>query len=489
MSMDLETGIKAALQDIDAFKTPTCLDATILGRYVEGRLDDRERQAVETHLHTCIYCLKHLNDTTELLHAARTPQKLSPKLERAIQQLLPKDTTRQQADSSLWGTVASFFDFTLSQWRFAALGLATALLVFIVSSPIIRQQTGQAKQPGIATDAFAKVQLMSDAGNILREEQGVVIDRSGLVATSLKPMVGGSRVQITLRDGTTYQTGSIWKDEDRNLAVMKIDGKDLKAIPTADIKEVTAGKRIFIAADPAHNRYQDGIVSDFRETPSRRNMAGAKYMQVATMTTTATRGAVLDEKGKLLGFIITEEQNINLATPAGDIPELTKTAKQIPLKDLKEVNFSGKALNEYLQGILARDGQRWDEAISHLKEAVRLNPKLEGAYIELGYAYFRKQDFKNEEATYRTVLNSINPNNADALYSLAWNMESQGRYPEALPLYEKALKYAPEDTEIMYQLGLSYLANKQKDKALSIAERLKRLDPGQAEFLRRLIRR
>jgi tetratricopeptide (TPR) repeat protein len=53
-------------------------------------------------------------------------------------------------------------------------------------------------------------------------------------------------------------------------------------------------------------------------------------------------------------------------------------------------------------------------------------------------------------------------------------------------LYEKALALAPKDTEILYQLGLSYLANSQKDKALAISERLKRLDPGQAEFLRRL---
>lgn len=205
------------------------------------------------------------------------------------------------------------------------------------------------------------------------------------------------------------------------------------------------------------------------------------------MTTTATRGAVLDEQGKLVGFIITEEKNINLAAPAGDITEFIKTAKQTPIRDLKQVNFSGKALNEYMQGILASDGKRWDEAISHLKEAIRLNPKLEGAYIALGYAYYSKQDFKQEAEAYQAAL-KINPDNADALYSLAWNMESQGRYGEALPLYEKALKNAPEDTEILYQLGLSYLASGKKDKALAICERLKRLDSGQAEFLRRLIK-
>jgi tetratricopeptide (TPR) repeat protein len=197
---------------------------------------------------------------------------------------------------------------------------------------------------------------------------------------------------------------------------------------------------------------------------------------------------VVDEQGKLVGFIITEEKNINLAAPAGDITEFIKTAKQTPIKDLKQVNFSGKALNEYLQGILASDGKRWDEAIHHLKEAIRLNLKLEGAYIALGYAYYSKQDFKNEAEVYQAVL-KINPDNADALYSLAWNRESQSRYLEAILLYEKALALAPKDTEILYQLGLSYLASKQVEKATGIYERLKRLDPGQAEMLMRLIRR
>jgi hypothetical protein len=40
----------------------------------------------------------------------------------------------------------------------------------------------------------------------------------------------------------------------------------------------------------------------------------------------------------------------------------------------------------------------------------------------------------------------------------------------------------------IYQLGLSYLAQGSKDKASEMSARLKRLDPGQAELLRRLIR-
>lgn len=488
MSMDLETGIKAALKDIDKFRTPNCLDEVTLGRYVENKLDEPQHQAVEAHLHTCIYCLKQLNDMTELLHQAKQNAKLSPQLERRLKEMLPENNRAQQTNApSFLDSIKSFFTFNPSQWRYAALGLATAWVVYLAVIPAVRQILPRETMASVPRDAFATVQAVSDTGAVLQEEQGVILDSNGLIASGLKPLVGASKIQVTLRNGTTYQSDTIWKDENRNLAVMKIDAQHLKSIPPADIKEITAGKKIFAVTDPAHSGYQDGVISDFKELPGRKSLAGARYVQVATMTTTATRGAVLDEQGKLVGFIITEEKNINLAAPAGDITEFIKTAKQTPIRDLKQVNFSGKALNEYMQGILASDGKRWDEAISHLKEAIRLNPKLEGAYIALGYAYYSKQDFKQEAEAYQAAL-KINPDNADALYSLAWNMESQGRYGEALPLYEKALKNAPEDTEILYQLGLSYLASGKKDKALAICERLKRLDSGQAEFLRRLIK-
>jgi len=77
---------------------------------------------------------------------------------------------------------------------------------------------------------------------------------------------------------------------------------------------------------------------------------------------------------------------------------------------------------------------------------------------------------------------------SDALYSLAWNMESRGRYEEAIPFYEKALRHAPADTELLYQLGLSYLAQGKKDKSAEICRQLERFDRGQTGLLRRLIK-
>jgi tetratricopeptide (TPR) repeat protein len=185
--------------------------------------------------------------------------------------------------------------------------------------------------------------------------------------------------------------------------------------------------------------------------------------------------------------VITEEKNVNLAAPASSFRQLVKTGKVTPISDLKQVSFSGDALNFYMKGILARDAQRLDEAIGHFQRAVQLNPRLSGAHLELGDLYYKKHLFDKEAEEYEAVL-KVNPDNVDALYGLAWNKETFGKYKEATELYKKALALDPEDTDILYQLGLSYLAQNEKANALPMYTKLQKLEPGKAEMLRRLMK-
>ena len=422
MNMELENSIKAALADIDSFQTTDCLDADIIGRYAENKLDNPERESVEKHLHTCLYCLKQLNDMTALQHF----QKQAALKQQARQ--------HQSIAPNFLGKLREFFDFSFNPWRFSAVGLATAWVIFIASSFVLKQAGHQAGFPQLNRDAFVKVQAFNEAGSILREQQGVVVGSEGLIASNLSHLAGASKLRVTFKDGSTRDISQIWKDDDKNLAVLKTDARALTSMPIGDIKEIV-GKRIYAVADPSSSNkgLQEALASDIKEIPSRKKDGGAKYIQVATQSVTATKGAIVDDKGRLIGFIITEEKHINLATPVDDVARLVKLGKAIPVSQLKQVSFSGDALNAYMKGIMARDSQRWDEAISNLQTAIRLNPRLEGAYVELGYACYRKQNFAKEAEAYEAAL-KINPDNPDAPYSLAWTMESRGKYQQAVPL-------------------------------------------------------
>ena len=483
MSMELESKLKDALKSIDRFKTSECLDDITLGLYVESKLPAMDRKQVEVHLHSCLYCLKQLNDMTEMLHYQLQHVQHSPKLSAIFEHLLNSNVPKL----SLLERLKEVFTFEKQQWRFSTISLAAAWVIFFMGTLVFRHDNRQMEAPKLSLDAFVKISALSNTGKVLHEQQGAIVSSDGYIEGKLQPMVGASTIKVTLRDGRTREIQKIWKDEDINLAVMKIDDKDLPDIPVADIESINIGQKIFALPDSGNDRgFIPAVVSDFKESPGRRN-SNVQYIQVASQTTTSDTGKLIDEKGNLLGFVITEEKNINLAAPADSYRQIVKTSKPTPVSELTQINFSSQSLNFYIKGILARDSQRVDDAINDFQEAIKLNPRLTGARLELGLLYYKQHKFDEEATEYQEIL-KINPDDTDALYDLAWNLESHGKYEEAIVMYEKALALDPEDTETLYQLGLSYLAQGDKDKATELCGRLEKLDPGDAGLLRRLIK-
>ena len=483
MSMELESKLKDALRSIDSFKTSECLDDTTLGLYVESKLPAMDRKRVEVHLQSCLYCLKQLNNMTEMLHYQKQNVQPSQELSAVLKHLL----NSKKPEYPFLERLKEFFTFNLPQWRFFAIALAAAWVIFFTGTLVFRHDNRQMEAPRLNLDAFVKISALSNTGKVLHEQQGAIVSSDGYIESKLQPMVGASTIKVTLRDGRTREIQKIWKDEDTNMAVMKIDDKDLPNIPVADIESINIGQKIFALPDSGNDRgFIPAVVSDFKQSPGRRN-SNVQYIQVASQTTTSNTGKLIDEKGNLLGFVITEEKNINLAAPADSYRQIVKTSKPTPVSELTQINFSSQALNFYMKGILARDSQRVDEAIKDFQEVIKLNPRLTGARLELGLLYYKQHKFDEEATEYQEIL-KINPDDTDALYDLAWNLESHGKYEEAIVMYEKALALDREDTETLYQLGLSYLAQGDKDKARELCDRLEKLDPGNAGLLRRLIK-
>jgi tetratricopeptide (TPR) repeat protein len=485
-----ETKIKTALKEIDRFRTPECLDPTLIGSFAEDKLSGEEKQRAEEHLATCLYCLKQLNDMKELLHYRAHPAKLSPELSRrlrALYQTAEKKSGKGRAAESLVEKLKALVVFPARQWRYSAVSLATACVAILISLLIMRHDTPAGLVPHVDANSFVNVRALDDGGAVVNEVQGVVVNSKGLVASNLSQLVGASAIQITSRDGRTYRTSRVWKDEDKNLAVMKIDNDSLPSIPTADISEISIGQSVFLVTDRAGGKtdFKESLISDFKQVPGRRKSGSIHYIQLATLTANAARGAIVDRQGKLVGLLITQEKRISLAVPIADAERLAKEGKAVSLSDLKGVKFSAGALNLYLKGILARDEQRWDEATDLLRKAVELNPHLEGARLELAYAYYKKRLYALEAREYEEVL-KVNPENTDALFGLASNLETRGEYEEAIKKYEKVLTLDREDADTYYQLGLAYLAQGNKEKAMWAYAGLKTLDPGYAEMLKRL---
>jgi len=220
--MDLESVLKDALQSIESFRTPDCPEVTVIGRFIEQKLDAGESTAIEAHLQGCLYCLKQLNDMTEMLHYGKHPKPLP----RGLRQRL-RDALQLAPDAPRLSVVArlrSLLTITPLFWRYSTIGLATAWAISLMITSRVPSPEPRAVGPDFQRDAFVKVQAFNDAGTLLHEQQGVVVDQDGLIASNLSPLAGAVKIRITLRDGTTREVDRIWKDDHRNLAVMKTPG-------------------------------------------------------------------------------------------------------------------------------------------------------------------------------------------------------------------------------------------------------------------------
>jgi hypothetical protein len=91
-----EAGIRDALNEIDKVRTPECLDPVSIGLFIEDRLTDEERQRMEEHLRTCLYCLKQLNDMKEMLYYQKHPVALSPGLVERLQAIYPDRLSKDE---------------------------------------------------------------------------------------------------------------------------------------------------------------------------------------------------------------------------------------------------------------------------------------------------------------------------------------------------------------------------------------------------------
>lgn len=494
MDTAFKTTLRKALNKIEALKTSSCLEVETIGFYLEGKLSKGERKKVEDHISSCLYCLHQLLELKELIYFQSQKSSLSSSFLKKIIDLYPngkkplKEISKNKIFYLAQG-IADFITLPFRQWRYSLVSIAVALVVVFITLNFWSPEKRITPVPKLDPNSFVQIQALNNEGRVISEVNGVIIDPDGIVATNLYPLIGAKLTRIISREGKTYQIQKLWKDEENNLALLKIEGRAFSTLPLADLNQIYVGQKVLILAEQLKRKkgVNPAIISDFKNYPGRlaKGKGGVQYIQVFSLSARYTGGTLIDEEGRLIGLIVTEEKGMNLAVPLKEAFNLIKEEKPIPISDLKNISFNPEALNYYFKGILAKDAQRNDEAMEFFKKAIELNPDIEGPHLELGNIYYIKRLYDQEIKEYQEVLR-INPQNTDALFYLGEAYETKGLYELGIEQYKRIITISPEDAEAYYNLGLAYLTLGKKGKALEIYPKLKVLDPGFAEKLKKL---
>ncbi len=94
-------------------------------------------------------------------------------------------------------------------------------------------------------------------------------------------------------------------------------------------------------------------------------------------------------------------------------------------------------------GIELKNQDRLDDAISHYRKALQLQPNYAEAYYNLGNALIIKGDFKEASENYFKAM-ALTPNDVDTHYNLGYTLAKLWRFDEAVYHYSEAIRLKPD---------------------------------------------
>lgn len=153
---------------------------------------------------------------------------------------------------------------------------------------------------------------------------GVIVSSDGTIVTNHHVVDGADRVTVTLDDGRELKAKVLGRDPHTDLAVVKVDAKELPSITFAESSKVEVGDRVLAVGNPfgLGETVTSGIVS----AKSRRAGLGLKYEDFiqtdAAINPGNSGGALVDIEGRLIGIntaILSRSggfQGVGLAVPS-----------------------------------------------------------------------------------------------------------------------------------------------------------------------------
>ncbi|MGI8402199.1 MAG: trypsin-like peptidase domain-containing protein [Gemmatimonadaceae bacterium] len=151
---------------------------------------------------------------------------------------------------------------------------------------------------------------------------GFIIRPDGAIVTNAHVIAGASRIQVALRDGTTYPARLIGIDETNDLAVIKIDAKNLPVAPLGSSTDLLIGEWAIAIGNPygfilanSEPSVTAGVVSGTGRNLATPSEGAGVYVDMiqtdASINPGNSGGPLVDAAGEVIGV------NSSIFSPSG----------------------------------------------------------------------------------------------------------------------------------------------------------------------------
>lgn len=132
---------------------------------------------------------------------------------------------------------------------------------------------------------------------------GVIISSDGYIVTNNHVVDGADELTVTLEDNREFNARIIGTDPTTDLALIKIDGKNLPTLPIGDSDKIKVGEWVIAVGNPFgfNNTVTAGIVSAKARTLGQNGVES--FIQTdAAINKGNSGGALVNTKGELIGI-------------------------------------------------------------------------------------------------------------------------------------------------------------------------------------------
>ncbi|MCI5687816.1 MAG: trypsin-like peptidase domain-containing protein [Emergencia sp.] len=218
----------------------------------------------------------------------------------------------------------------------------------------------------VAMDNWLQNYVTQGAGS------GVIVDTKGYILTCNHVIDGASKITVTLKDGTELEAKLVGGDAQNDIAVLKVNAKNLTAATYGDSSSLSVGDMVVAIGNPLGQlggSASSGIISALDRTITVEGREMTLLQTDTSINPGNSGGGLFDQYGNLIGIVVAKSSGSDVEGLGFAIP-IAKAAEIA--KDLIE---NGHVTNRAAIGISVLDA-------SSAEVAMQYGLRMTGVYIQ-----------------------------------------------------------------------------------------------------------
>ena len=198
-------------------------------------------------------------------------------------------------------------------------GLSVAEVAHVAAASVVEITTET-----VSTDIFMRQYVTEGAGS------GVIISNDGYIATNNHVIEGASKITVRLTTGEEYEAKLIGTDAQTDVAVVKVEAKNLQAVTYGDSDSLVVGDTAIAIGNPLGQlggTVTNGIISALDREIQLESQTMTLLQTNAAINPGNSGGGLFNNKGELIGLVVAKSagsdvEGLGFAIPVNVVKEV-----------------------------------------------------------------------------------------------------------------------------------------------------------------------